>query len=269
MKILSVAYCESLSDDEIIASQFSDRIWVSKKMFERWITDEDVGIVTIAEIEGIGCCIYGPHNGPDNIVYVPQWMCDILKISGIPNNSTDYDEEVDDYDAGDDDHIVPIRLRTDICQSVKIQPKTSAHIRLAESTGQPAEDILSRGFERYTCLKEGQTLELLLENNEVILVDVLEAIPKSNKPLCIRSGEILLELLPPLDMIPDDIQSAPPVQPVYEPVETTATTTFQGEGHRLAENPVVTPAESREERRRKMAEAAMKRYQQSAVDIHT
>lgn len=263
MKILSVAYCESLSDDEIIASHFSDRIWVSKKMFERWITDEDVGVVTIAEIEGIGCCIYGPHNGPDNIVYVPQWMCDVLKISGMPDNL-----DGDDDDDDDDDHIVPIRLRTDICQSVKIQPKTSAHIRLAESTGQPAEDILSRGFERYTCLKEGQTLELLLENNEVILVDVLEATPKSNKPLCIRSGEILLELLPPLDMIPDDIQSSPPIQPVFEPFETTTmTTTFQDEGHCLSENPVVTPSESREERRRKMAEAAMKRYQQSVADM--
>ncbi len=262
MKILSVAFIECISDDEITAAHFSDRIWLPPRMFERWILEEDPGIVTIAELEGIGVCIYGPHTGPADVVYVPQWICDALKVSGTPD--TDENENEDgDGDGNEDDYIVPIRLRTDICQSVKIQPKTSAHIRLAESTGQPAEDILSRGFERYTCLKQGQTLELLLENNEVMMVDVLEATPASDKPLCIRSGEILLELLPPLDMIPDDIQTAPPVQPLQEPTSTL----FQGEGYRLsdtststADSTAAAAPESREERRRKMAEAAMKRY---------
>lgn len=247
-------YCDWLSEEEIQIHQCSDRVWAPKKMFERWLLEEDAGAVVIVNLHGIPACMYGPHSGEGNVLYVPDWMCAALHVSGEP------DDQGDDY-------ITPMRGTPNMCTFVKVKPTTSAHIDAAQDLDEPAEDILSRGFEQYTCIRQGQVMNLRLPTGEVLEVVIEEAKPENNDFLCIRSGEIEMELLPPTDLIEKTLAalSEPPLPepPVPEPELPTThpthhSTHFQGEGHVLSSD-VQTVPESREERRKRMAEAATAR----------
>ncbi len=237
MKVLSLLYAHWLAEEEIQEHQCSDRVWLPSHMFQRWVMEEDVGTVVIATLEHVGVCIYGPHPGANNTLYAPEWVCQALNVSGEPEE----DENADDY-------IIPIRAKPPQCTSIKVQPLTSAHIRLAEREQTPAEDILSRGFERYTCWSIGQSMRLLLSSGDILEVDILEAQPAGSELYCIRGGEIEMDLLTPLDAL--DSEEAPAEPPVVEPP--------------VVEPPVVEPPkeETHEEKRKKMAAAALARLAQ-------
>jgi hypothetical protein len=177
-------------------------------------------------------------------------MCAALHVSGEP------DDQGDDY-------IVPMRAKPNMCTFVKVKPTTSAHIDAAQDLDEPAEDVLSRGFEQYTCIRQGQVLNLRLPTGEVLEVVIEEAKPENNEFLCIRSGEIEMELLPPTDLIEKTLAalSEPPLPEPPVP-EVPASTHFQGEGRVLSSevsSEVQSVPESRDERRKRMAEAAMAR----------
>ncbi len=244
MKVLSLVYAHWLSEGEIQEHQCSDRIWVPSHMFQRWLTEEEEGTVVIATLETVGVCVYAPHSGASTVLYAPDWICRALKVSGEPE---DEDEDADDY-------ITPIRAKPSQCTFIQVQPFTSAHIRAAQETSQPAEDILSRGFGRYTCWSVGQSMQLLLESGNVLEVDILAAKPENQHLYCIRGGEIEMELLPPLDASPEE-------QPVVS--EQVAARLENHDTSGREEAPVVAPPapkeETHEEKRKKMAAAALAR----------
>jgi hypothetical protein len=248
MKLVSFLYADWMSEEEIQISEFSDRIWVPNRIFQRWMNEEDVGSVVIVELDGgskqVSACMYGAHSRHENVIYAPTWICHELKVSGEPPVNED------DEDDDEDDAIEMIRMRPDQCTFLKIQPFTSAHIHTSELLQESAEDVLSRGLESYTCIKKGQVLTIRLQTGDLLGFEVLEASPDYSELLCIRAGEIELDLLPPLDLPePEPVQPEPePVQPEPEPV--------------FVPEPVPEPApipETREERRRKMAAAALAR----------
>ncbi len=246
MRIIPLCYCPTLSEDDIYCHEASDRIWVPTHVFERWLTAEDAGSVVIVSLEGVPACMYAPHAGPRNVIYAPMWMCEELHVSLDPPGEDD-----------DDDLIMPERLQPSMCTFLKVQPHTSDHLPscVGGSGGEEMpEDTLSRAFEEYTCLREGQTMLLRLPSGDRMFVTIVEAQPagSSNNPLCIRNTEIAIDLLEPLDapqpqpqevlipepFLPQPPQSQPEPQPEPQPEK---------------------PTETREERRALLARAALAR----------
>lgn len=212
MRILPLCYCEQLVGDEVLQHEASDRVWVPRPMFERWMDAEEIGSVVVLRLERQAACMWAYHTGDPNTIYAPTWMCEAL---GVPLDPFDDDVDYEGADAYDplDQGIVPIRYKPAMCTSVVLQPHTSAHLHVPNET---PDEALSRGFENYTCLTQGQTMTLRLTNGEEVVVTVVEAHPQPTKegakpkPLCIRSTEVVLDLLPPLDAVLDD----PSVLPV-------------------------------------------------------
>jgi hypothetical protein len=215
MRVLSLSYCEFLTTEEVWRHECSDRIWVPKNLFRTWMSEEDVGDVVIVLLEGgtkqVAACMYGPHNDANNVIFAPSWMCEALGTSLDPMGEDDEEEENDDL-------VIMTRYRPNMCTSVKLQPFTGQHLAVADET---PDEALSRGFEEYTCLTEGQTMTLRLTNGELVTVTIVEAEPRPKegrppRPLCIRSTEVVLDLLPPLDLLGS-------LDATAEPVESPAT----------------------------------------------
>jgi hypothetical protein len=146
----------------------------------------------------------------------------------------------DSGEVEEDDYIVPERIHPSMCSFVRVQPHTSDHLPSVEdgAVAMPPEDILSRAFEEYTCIQQGQTLSLHLPTGSVMFVTIVEAQPSSEGPLCIRNTEIEMDLLAPLDAPEPELEPEPPQAP--EPPQV----------------PEPRPHETREERRALLAAAA-------------
>lgn len=243
MRIIPLSYCPTLSEDDIYRHECSDRIWVPRHTFERWLTAEDAGIVVIVKLEAVPACMYAPHTGPRNIIYAPLWMCEELGVSLDPPT-----EEEEDIEAStEDDYIIPERLQPPMCTFMKVQPHTSYHLPACvggQGGEEMPEDTLSRAFEEYTCLREGQTVLLNLPCGSRMFVTIVEAYPATG-PVCIRNTEISMDLLEPLDRPPAVVQ---PIHAEPEPEP---------------EPPIVPqellPQETREERRERMYRATIAR----------
>ncbi len=122
------------------------------------------------------------------------------------------------------------------------------------------EDTLSRGFEEYTCIREGQTLNIRLPWGSRMFVTITEAHPQGKGALLIRNGEIAMDLLEPLDRpahAPEPLPTlpTPPSEPEVVPAVPVTPT---------PETPAV-PVETREERRERLARAALARMQPRPV----
>jgi hypothetical protein len=185
MKVRSLLFSDWLDEEDILRHECSDRVWIPKHMFERWLLEEDAGTIIVATLETIAVCIYGPHSGPTDTIYAPSWICQSLGTS-------DYNEE--------DDYIVPIRFKPQTCSFLTLQPITSHHLR----TVREPEEALALGMEQYTCIQKDQTLDIRLETGDVMSVRIVDVLPETEEPVCIRNPtgelELSLELLPPLDM---------------------------------------------------------------------
>ena len=227
MRIIPLPYCSFLSEAELAVHECSDRIWVPHRMFERWMMEEDVGSLVIVRLEGIPACLYGPHSDGPMRIYAPTWMCEALGVSMDPPE----DEE--------DDFVEAERIHPSMCQFLQLQPHTSDHLY----SGDP-EETLSRAFEEYTCIMPGQTLSLRLPNGVRMDATVVSSEPTEG-PLCIRNAEIVLDLLQPLDHVPEPV---PLVEPNHV-VEPPPTESSESHEH----------MPSREERRALYAAAALKR----------
>ncbi len=239
MRIVPLSYCPTLSEDDIYRHECSDRIWVPQHTFERWLLAEDVGTVVTVSLEGVPACMYAPHSGPRNIIYAPTWMCEELRTSLDPPTEDD------------DDLIVPERLQPPTCLFLQVQPHTSDHVPTSAEDPMP-EDILSRAFEEYTCLREGQTVALQLPNGSRMFVTIVETQPQGS-PVCIRTDEIAMDLLEALDTPQKPRLPTPPPSP---PV------TLMPEPEPEPEpQPLWQSLETKEERRQRLAAAAMARMQ--------
>jgi hypothetical protein len=223
MRIIPLLYCSFLSEEEVAVHECSDRIWVPQRMFERWMMEEDVGSLVIVRLERIAACIYGPHSEGGMRIYAPSWMCEAIGVSLDPPDEED-----------EDDFVEAERIHPPMCTFLQLQPHTSDHLY----AGDP-EETLSRAFEEYTCIMPGQTLSLRLPNGVRMDATVVASEPTEG-PLCIRNAEIVLDLLQPLDYVPEPIVPQP--DPLVEP-----------------EHIIQPTMPSREERRALYAAAAMNR----------
>ena len=197
-----------LSDDDIAMYECSDKLWLSKRSFEYWLTRSDVGVATILKLKnGVEQTVVGlaykPHSNDDehDTVYAPQWICDMLDC--------------------DNENISVERYEPSLCTGLTILPHTSDHIR-----AQDPQEFLRDAFEAYTCIQEGMTLQLWVINDETkvghpFTITVTSTRPLANEPLCIRNCEVELELLPPLDL-PIVPLKPPTPEPEPEPVPTNS-----------------------------------------------
>ena len=236
MKLRSLLYCDSITEEDLLRHEHSDRIWLPRHMFERWLSEEEVGTIVTAKLEDIAVCMYGHHEGPPDTLYAPTWICIALGAG----------EETED------DYIVPIRFKPEMCTFLSLQPHTSHHLK----TAMEPEECLAIGMEQYTCIQKGQTLSLRLVSGEVQEVTVVDVFPETEEPVCIRNPvgdlELSLELLPPLDapipLPPVDPPVDPPMNPPADPAPTP-----EG-GHVLdAHARVLTREELREQRCRMLS----------------
>lgn len=194
MRILPLMYLDTLDDAAIARHNCSDRIWMHRSAFEEWISS-DAGTVTLVELQNrlvqivIGC-VYGVHNGDEDTLYVPQWMYDAL----------DFDTEL----------VELVRTKPSMCTGIILQPHTSDHIHAAAVMD--PQEFLRDGFEQYSTLTPGQTLDLWVggDGGHPMTCTVLRLHP-SNETLAIRNCEMTLELMVPLDT------------PIPEPPTATAT----------------------------------------------
>jgi hypothetical protein len=231
MRILPLMYLETLDDADIARHSCSDRIWMHQTQFQNWISN-DAGVVTLIELsnrveQSVIGCVYGVHHGDPEILYVPQWMYDMIDF--------------------DPDDIELERVTPSMCTGIVLQPHTSDHIHAVDP-----QEFLRDGFEQYSVLTPGQTLDLWVGEDggkRRITCTVLRLLPV-NETLAIRNCEMTLELMVPLDTpippVPVAAVAAPEPEPEVVPP-------YVG----VEEDPVL--------RRQRMAEAARARLLMSQL----
>lgn len=205
MRVLSLLYHPDLSEDDLVRSNCSDRIWLPPPLFQRLLCEGEVGTTCLVRLQNrVGQVAYGvahgvsPHGNDgdeddEDVAYVPSWMCEMLE-----------------YDMED----VEVVRAQDIalCAHLVLQPHTSSH--LAPSVDD-VQEFFRDAFEAYTCLPVGATLPLWLSTEQrAVDVTIARVLPEDARVVCIRGGDISLELLPPLDM---PSLPAPPAPPVVLP----------------------------------------------------
>ena len=206
MRLLPIMYLEHLTDEELRQYECSDKLWLPRREFERWVTESEVGVATILRITngveqkaaGLAHMPHHNENEPD-AVYAPQWICDILDF---------------------DDNVTLSRFQPSLCTGLTLQPHTSDHIRAKDP-----QEFLRNAFEHYTCITEGESIPLWVVDDEthigsVFHVTITSIKPSSAEPLCIRNCEVELELMPPLDLPIPPPPAEPVTQPVSEPENT-------------------------------------------------
>jgi hypothetical protein len=211
MQILPLMYLDTLDDAAIARHNCSDRIWIHRSAFEAWISPE--GTVTLVQLQNrlaqsVVGCVFSVHHGDENTLYVPQWMYDAL----------DFDTE----------EVELTRTTPSMCTGIVLQPHTSDHIHAAVVVD--PQEFLRDGFEQYSALSPGQTLNLWVgageDRGHPMTCTVLRLLP-TNETLSIRNCEMTLELMVPLDTpIPEPpIAALPAAPPVNEMKETKEETT--------------------------------------------
>jgi hypothetical protein len=211
MHILPLMYLDNLDDKAIACHNCSDRIWIHRSAFGEWISP-DAGTVTFVQLQNrlaqtVVGCMYGVHQGDVNTLYVPQWMYEAL----------DFDTE----------EVELIRSTPSMCTGIVLQPHTSDHIDAAAVMD--PQEFLRDGFERYSALTPGQTLDIWVGGDEggdgghPMTCTVLRLHP-TNETLAIRNCEMTLELMIPLDTpIPaPPMATTIPVLPIFNEVNEDA-----------------------------------------------
>jgi hypothetical protein len=240
MKVLPLSYMENLTDEQILEFECSDRIYVPKAEFERWMNDSEPGIATILSLSNrVGQTVVGALFSTTYVldtVYVPHRMFQALDM--------------------DTEDIIVRKIQPSLCTRVTLQPFTSDHV-----SAENPQELLRDAFERYTCLSVGDQVSLWIGYPVQAIITALE--PPLGEPLCIRNCEIELDLERPLDM-PEEVAEAvaeavaeePPVPPPTEVIQHVEEPSEKG--HRLGGTEDGTKT-----LRERMFEAAMRRLNES------
>jgi hypothetical protein len=239
MNIRPILYLDSLDDVAVAQHNCSDRIWIHHEIFPQWISSE-AGTVTLIRLQNrldqsvIGC-VFGAHHGERNDIYVPQWMYDAL----------DFDTE----------QITMTRTTPSMCTGIILQPHTSDHLHVDRDP----QEFLRDGFEQYSVLSPGQTLDLWIDGHTMTCT-VIGLLPSNDAPLAIRNCELTLELMPPLDLPIPEPPTSLPLIPVTVPAPLPVAATVESAVENTME--VAGPAqEDAATQRRRIAEAARNRIQ--------
>ena len=232
MKVLPLSYMENLTDEQILEFDCSDRIYVPKAEFTRWMNESEPGIATILSLtnrleQKVNGFLFGVTHESDTI-YVPHRMYKALDM--------------------DTDDITIERIQPSLCTRVTLQPFTSDHC----SSENPLE-LFRDAFERYTCLSVGDEVSLWIGYPVQAIIAGLE--PPVDEPLCIRGCELELDLLKPLDMPEEEPAPEPAPTP---PVPENVIEHVDADGHRLGGSEDATKT-----LRQKMLEAAQRRLNEA------
>ena len=229
MKVLPLSYMENLTDAQILEFDCSDRIYVPKAEFTRWMNESEPGIATILSLTNrLEQTVYGSLFGvthEHSTIYVPHRMYKALEM--------------------DTEDITIERIQPSLCTRITLQPFTSDHC----SSENPLE-LFRDAFEHYTCLSVGDELSLWIGHPVQVIVAGLE--PPLDEPLCIRGCELELDLLRPLDMPEEPVSLPEP--PAAVPVADNVIEHVVEEGRRLGGVDDTTKT-----LRQKMLEAAQQR----------
>jgi hypothetical protein len=178
MKIQPLFYNEALTDEAIAKHECSDKLWVSRRIFEDFLVGTEVGVAGIARLSNrVGSEVYGVvfgvHQGEDDTIYAPQWMCAAMEC--------------------DPDGVSLARASPSLGTRIKIVPHTSDHL-----SAEDPQTLLRDAFENYTCLMNGFDYKLWIEDH-AMTVTLLEIHPAGQEVIFVRDCEIELELEGPLD----------------------------------------------------------------------
>lgn len=201
MKVQSLCYLNTLSEEDLARHECSDRIWVSHTIFTDYIANEP-GIAAIVKLvngvdQHIPAVIYGAHYDDPNTIYVPSWMLAEL--------------------VWDEENVRLERFNPSLGTMITIVPHTSDHI----SNGADPETLLRDGFEQYTCLVKGLDYKIWLGTHS-FNITLMDVHPVGQDVICIRGSPLELELLAPLDRPPTPPPPPPPpTPPTAEPQLTT------------------------------------------------
>jgi len=134
MNVLPLSAMGSLSDEELQAAECSDRLYVPTTLFQRHLQTTPVFLMLKNRVEQsvVGRMFAVHANIGENVIYVPQHILEAL----------DFDLE----------HVTaePMRLRT--CTQVTLQP--------FEAMEGLTMELLQESLERYSHIRDGQTLRL-------------------------------------------------------------------------------------------------------------
>jgi len=241
MKVLPLSFMENLTDDQILEFECSDRIYVPKTEFERWMNDSEPGIATILSLTNrVGQTVVGSLFSTTYLldtVYVPHRMFQDLDM--------------------DTEEITIKKIQPSLCTRVTLQPFTSDHV-----SAENPQELLRDAFERYTCLSVGEQVSLWIGYPVQAVITALE--PPLGEPLCIRNCEIELDLERPLDMPEKAVEAVEAVEAVAEVPVPPPTEVIQHveepteKGHRLGGTEDGTKT-----LRERMFEAALRRLNES------
>ena len=180
MKVLPLCY--HAGKDCTLEEEASDKIYVSESLFEELHNpelDSDGGVLLVLELcnesKRVTCSPCGVHYDAKDILYVPQWMWSELQGS---------DETVS-------------------CTLSRIHPSTALMIALEPHTSDliHCDDpvtALRDAFEQYTCIQRGRTYPLFIEG-KLLTITIPVVKPDCDEPLCIRTVELVVDMLPARD----------------------------------------------------------------------
>jgi hypothetical protein len=223
MKVLPYCFLGQLSEVDLARNECSDRIWVSRRIFEEFTATGEAGIAAIVMLrnrvdQSVPALVYAAHNDTDDVIYAPAWITAEL--------------------LHDCDEVTCERFYPSLGTQITIVPHTSDHLH----GGADPQEVLRDGFEQYTCLVRGLDYQIWLgEHSFTITLTDLQ--PADRDVVCIRGNELELELLTPLDR-PVTPPRPPTPHVLPEPVVESAVATIQP---------------SAEERRAAIAAAARRR----------
>lgn len=230
MKVLPLFYLDTLTDDLVEQHSCSDRLWLPRAAFDRYMLAADTdSVVTLrlknmAEQVAVGA-VYEVHSGDEDVIYAPLWMYTALEA--------------------DTENVEVERFFPLLGTSITILPHSSDYMAM----GDDPQETLKEGFEQYTCLTVGQDYKIWLGafSFTVTLQDIT---PATTGVICIRNRELGLHILPPLDAPWPTPPTVAPVEPVpLEPAPLPSAAT--------AQDPFLSM--TREERARLVAEATRRR----------
>jgi hypothetical protein len=178
MKVLPLCY--HAGKECSLEDEASDKIYVSESFFEELHNPEmDAGVLLVLELRNesgrVTCSPCGVHYDANDVLYVPQWMWSELQGS---------DETVS-------------------CTFTRIHPSTALMIALEPHTSDliHCEDpitALRDAFEQYTCIERGKTYPLFIDG-KLLTVTIPVVKPDCDEPLCIRTVELVVDMLPARD----------------------------------------------------------------------
>lgn len=190
-------YNEELLDSESQLAETGNGVYISKTGFADFMpdnTDEFVAIELSFNNKSAFCHIIGTHNGDDEALFAPGWMCNSIGCSG-----------------GEDVQIK--RVYPSIGTKITIKPQNTRY-----TEGEDPVEALRNAFESYSCLISGIEIPLLV-NGQILNVAILDTVVDG--PICIRGVELEVEIAVDPDAISSNIIEEPivPIQVVEEPID--------------------------------------------------